>query len=447
MSELIKLKKGLDIKLQGKPEKVMFTAPRAETYALRPTDFPELTAKLLVRQGDKVKKGSPLFFDKYTPEILFTAPAGGRVLSINRGERRKILEVVIQAEENAGSVVFKKADPLSLSGDQIKKQLLKSGLWPFIKRRPYGIIAKPSEAPKAIFISMFDTAPVAPDYRFILQGQEKTFQTGLNALSRLTDGKIHLGVNQEEQGVSFMNVEIHPFSGPHPAGNVGIQIHHVLPIRKEDIIWTVNALDVLCIGRLFETGDLDLSRIVALAGPEVDRPAYYKTWLGSAIASLTEGKLKKGNNQRIINGNVLTGTKVSQDNFLGFYDTMLTVIPEGDAYEFMGWASPGINKFSASKTFLSSLFPKKAYNLNANLHGGERAFVLSGQYEKYLPMNILPVFLLKAILVNDIDKMEQLGIYEIIEEDLALCEYACASKIKVQDIVRKGIHSMIKELG
>jgi len=447
MSEVIKLKKGLDIKLQGEPEKVLFSTPHAETYALKPTDFPELTAKLLVKQGEEVKKGSPLFFDKYTPEILFTAPAGGKVLSINRGERRKILEVVIQAEENAGSVVFKKADPLSLSGDQIKEQLLKSGLWPFIKRRPFGIIAKPSETPKAIFISMFDTAPLAPDYRFILQGQESTFQYGLNALSRLTDGSIHLGVNKELHPLSFTHVEVHHFSGPHPAGNVGIQIHHVLPVRKEDVIWTVNALDVLCIGRLFKTGELDLSRIVALTGPEVDRPAYYKTWLGSAVSSLTEGNLKKGSNQRIISGNVLTGTKVSQKNFLGFYDAMLTVIPEGNEYEFLGWASPGINKFSASKTFLSSLFPKKEYKLNANLHGGERAFVMSGQYEKYLPMNILPIFLLKAILVNDIDKMEQLGIYEIIEEDLALCEYACTSKIKVQNIVRKGINLMIKELG
>jgi Na+-transporting NADH:ubiquinone oxidoreductase subunit A len=447
MSESIKLKRGLDIKLQGKSEKVLYSAPQSETYALKPTDFTGLTAKLLVKQGEKVKKGSPLFFDKYTPEIVFTAPVGGRVVSINRGERRKILEVVIQKEENAGAVIFKKADPLSLSGDQIKEQLLKSGLWPFIKRRPYGIIPNPGETPKAIFISMFDTAPLAPDFRFIIQPRESTFQTGLDALSRMTAGSIHLGVNNEEYGVAFKRVEVHRFSGPHPAGNVGIQIHHVSPVSKGDIIWTVNALDVLCIGYLFETGELDLSRMVALAGPEVERPAYYKTWLGTSIASLTEGKRKKGNNQRIISGNVLTGTKVSQNNFLGFYDSLVTVIPEGDAYEFMGWASPGIHKFSAGKTFLSSLFPKKEYILNANMHGGERAFVMSGQYEKFLPMNILPVFLLKAILVNDIDKMEQLGIYEIIEEDLALCEFACTSKIKVQDIVRKGIQSMIKELG
>jgi Na+-transporting NADH:ubiquinone oxidoreductase subunit A len=447
MSADIKLRKGLNIKLKGKAEKLLETAPTPETYAIKPTDFPGLTPKLSVKVGQSIKVGEPLFFDKYNPEIFITTPVGGNIISINRGERRKILEVVIQPDENAGYVEFKKADPLTLSSEEIKEQLQKSGLWPFIKRRPYGIIAKPNETPKAIFISMFDTAPLAPNFDFILNGQESTFQTGLNALSKLTSGKIRLGINADSETKTFQNAEINRFSGPHPAGNVGIHIHHISPINKGDIIWTINPQDVLFIGRLFETGKLDMSKIVALTGSEVEHPLYLKTKVGTKISSLVDGNLKNEKNQRIISGNVLTGTKISSDSYLGFYDSEVTVIPEGDEYEFMGWALPGIDKFSASKTFMSSFLPKKEYELNANLHGGERAFVMSGQYEKLVPMDILPVHLLKAIIVNDIDKMETLGIYEIIEEDFALCEYACTSKIKVQDIIRQGINTMIKELG
>ncbi|MCD6355099.1 MAG: Na(+)-translocating NADH-quinone reductase subunit A, partial [Prolixibacteraceae bacterium] len=392
--------------------------------------------------------GDVLFYDKYHPEVVFTAPMGGKVISVNRGERRKILEVVVETDENAGSVDFKQADPKSLSGDEVKEQLLKSGLWPFIKRRPYGIIAVPDEKPKNIFISTFDTAPLAPDYNFVVEGQLQTFQTGVDALAKLTDGKIYLGVKKDSAFEAIKDVVKVQFSGPHPAGNVGIQIANTLPINKGEIVWTVNVQDVLFMGRLFETGKVDFSKIVALTGSEIESPKYYQTILGASVSQITEGKLKKSNyKQRLISGNVLTGIQVSSICHIGFYDSQITVIPEGDEYEFMGWATPGIKKFSASKTFFSRLFPKKEYELNANMHGGERAFVLSGQYEKLVPMNILPVQLLKAILVNDIDKMEQLGIYEVIEEDFALCEYACTSKIKVQDILRTGINTMIKELG
>jgi len=450
MSDVIKLKKGLNIRLKGVAEKVLEQAQLPETYAIKPTDFPGLSPKICVKAGQDIKTGEALFFDKYNPEIIFTAPIGGQVVLINRGERRKILEIVIQPDANAGSVEFRKADPLTLPGDEVKAEILKSGLWPFIKRRPYGIFAKPAENPKAIFVSAFDTAPLAPDYDLIIKGQEKTFQTGINALTKLTSGKVHLGLSAETGSKSFEtinNVEKTYYSGPHPAGNVGIQIHNKLPINKGDIVWTINPQDVLFIGRMFETGKLDFSKIVVLAGSEVTRPRYFKTRLGAKISSITSGNLKTDVKNRIISGNVLTGTKISDDNYLGFYDSAITVIPEGDNYEFMGWATPGLEKYSAGKTFLSSLFPRKEYSLNANMHGGERAFVMTGQYEKYVPMDILPVFLLKAIIANDIDKMEQLGIYEIIEEDLALCEYACTSKIEVQDIVRRGINTMIKELG
>ncbi len=448
MSDVIKLRKGLNIKLKGSAEKKVEELSAPQTVALKPTDFTGLTPKLSVKVDYEVKAGDALFYDKYHPEILFTAPFGGKVVSINRGERRKILEVVVETNKNAGAAEFIKADPKSLSGDEVKEQLLKSGMWPFIKQRPYGIIASPEKKPRAIFISTFDTAPLAADIDFLMQDQLDTFQTGVDALTKLTEGDVFLGVKKDSPFSKTKNVKIQQFSGPHPAGNVGVQIHHISPIIKGEVVWTVNVQDVLFIGRLFESGKVDFTRTLALAGSEVEDPQYYKTILGAPVSSITDGRLKKVDyKQRIISGNVLTGTRVKPQHYLGCYDNLGRVIPEGDEYEFFGWAAPGFDKHSASNAFLSKLFPKKEYALNANLHGGERAFVLSDQYEKVVPMDLLPVFLLKAIIANDIDKMEQLGIYEVVEEDFALCEYVCTSKIKVQDILREGINTMIKELG
>jgi Na+-transporting NADH:ubiquinone oxidoreductase subunit A len=448
MSEVIKLRKGLNIKLKGSAEKVLNKLPIPATVALKPTDFLGLTPKLSIKAEAEVKAGDALFYDKYHPEIIFTAPVGGKVVSVNRGERRKILEVVIETSKNAGSVKFKKADPTSLSAEEVKEQILKSGLWPFIKKRPYGVIASPDEKPVSIYISTFDTAPLAPDYNFIIDGQLGTFQTGVNALAKLTEGKVNIGINADSAFTGVKNVVVNTFNGPHPAGNVGVQIANTNPINKGDVVWTINVQDVLFIGRLFETGEINLTKTFAVTGSEIKEPKYYQTVLGAPVATLTDGKMVNADyKQRIISGNVLTGTKVKTQCYLGYYDSQITVIPEGNELELFGWADPGFGKFSASKTFFGKLFPKKEYTLNANLHGGERAFVVSGQYEQLVPMNILPVQLLKAILVNDIDKMEQLGIYEVIEEDLALCEYACTSKIEVQKILRTGINTMIKELG
>ncbi|HYQ57740.1 MAG TPA: Na(+)-translocating NADH-quinone reductase subunit A [Draconibacterium sp.] len=448
MSEVVKLRKGLNIKLKGSAEKALDKLSVPATVALKPTDFPGLTPKLSVKVDTEVKAGDALFYDKYHPEILFTAPLGGKVVSINRGERRKILEVVIATDEKVGSAEFKKADPSTLTAEEVKEQILKSGIWPFIKKRPYGIIANPEEKPRAIYISTFDTAPLAPDYNFVLDGQMDTFQTGVNALAQLTEGKVNLGVSKDSAFTSLKNVEINTFEGPHPAGNVGIQIANTSPINKGEVVWTISVQDVLFIGRLFETGKVDFTKTIALTGSEVKTPKYYQTTVGAPVASLIGGKLVDADyNQRIISGNVLTGTKISAKSYLGFYDSHISVIPEGDEYEFLGWADPGFNKFSATKAYFGKLFPKKEYTMNANIHGGERAFVLSNQYEKLVPMDILPVYLLKAILVNDIDKMENFGIYEVIEEDFALCEYACTSKIEVQKILREGINTMIKELG
>ena len=450
MSKVINLKRGFNIRLKGEAEKILGTSTDTDKVALKPTDFPGLVPKLLVKAGQVVKAGEPIFFDKYNSEVFFTAPTSGEVLEINRGERRKVLEIIIKADGKNESVSFTKADPKSLSAEEIKEQLLKSGLWSFIKQRPYGSLAKPSQTPKHIFVSCFDSAPLAPDYEFVFSGQTALLQAGINALAKLTSGKVHLGIRPEQANGVFSglkNVEINQFSGPHPAGNVGVQIHQISPVNKGEVVWTIAPQAIIYIGKLFETGKLDFSKIIVLSGSEIKSPKYFKTYHGAHLGNILKGATQKAGNERIISGNVLTGTKVSSDNYLGFFDSQITVIPEGDQYEFMGWADPGFNKFSPGSTFFGKLFPKKAYVLNANLHGGERAFVLSGQYEKYVPMDILPVYLLKAILANDIDKMEQLGIYEIIEEDLALCEYACTSKVKVQEIVRQGLDLMMKELG
>lgn len=448
MSETIKLRKGLNIKLQGSAKNDIESLPVPAMVALKPTDFPGLTPKLAIKADDEVKAGQALFFDKYHPEILFTSPVGGKVALVNRGERRKILEIVIATDTKVGSVEFTKADPEKLSAEQIKEALLKSGMWPFIKKRPYGIIASPNDKPQSIYISTFDTAPLAPDYSFILKDQLGTFQTGINALAKLTEGKVNLGVTPGSVFNSVKNVSINTFEGPHPAGNVGVQIHQVKPINKGDLVWTINVQDVLFIGRLFETGKVDFSRTVVLSGSEVENPKYYKTVLGAPAGEFVSGKLKKAKGkQRIISGNVLTGTKISTDCYIGYYDSQVTVIPEGDYYEFLGWAMPRLNKFSFSKSYFSWLNKNKAYVADTNLNGEERAFVMTGQYEKVVPMDILPVHLLKAIIADDIDKMEQLGIYEIIEEDLALCEYICTSKIEVQKLIRRGINLMIKEMG
>ena len=449
MSKVIKLKRGLDIRIKGEAAKVLEIAHTSGKIALKPGDFPGLTPKLAVKAEQEVKAGEALFFDKYHPEILFTSPVSGKVTAINRGERRKILEIVVETDGKYESLDFIKAAPKSLSREQITDQLLKAGLWPYIKQRPYGIIANPSATPRDIFISCFDSAPLAPDYEFIMKGQEKTFQTGIDALAQLTNGKVFLGLNGKVENSVFdsiKGVETNRFIGPHPAGNVGIQIHHISPINKGDIVWTIHVQDVLFIGRLFETGKVDFSKIVALTGSETQKPQYYKTISGAEIATIIKGKTAKKHKERIIGGNVLTGTTIEEDGYLGYYDQTVTVIPEGDYYEFAGWAMPRLNKFSASRSYLSWLMPKKVYTPDTNLNGEERAYVMTGQYEKVLPMDILPVHLMKSIIADDIDKMEKLGIYEVIEEDMALCEYVCTSKIEVQSILRKGFNLMIREL-
>lgn len=446
----VKIKKGLDIRMVGKAALNLISAPETELFALKPTDFPGLTPKLAVKPETTVKVGSPLFFDKYRPEVKFTSPVSGKVVAVNRGERRRILEVVVKSDNKNTPVQFITGDVSSMKEEEIKAILLSSGLWPTLRQRPFNIIANPDDKPRDIFISGFDTSPLAPEMNFVLQDSSISFQTGVNVLSKLTGGKIHLGVKEEtfEKSIyqSIQNIEITKFSGPHPSGNVGIQLHHVRPVNKGEVVWVINPQDVVMIGRLFEKGVFDPERIIAFTGSEVLNPVYYKTKLGVTINEMAEANVS-GTNLRYISGNALTGTAIHREGYLGYYDQQITVIPEGNYHELFGWGMPRFNKFSTSRSYFSWLMPKKEFVLDTNLHGGARAFVMTGEYERVFPMDIYPVQLLKAILIGDFDLMENLGIYEVAEEDMALCEFVCTSKTEVQSILRKGFDFMIKELG
>lgn len=450
MSQVIKLKKGLDILLEGEAKRELTRLPLVHAYALKPEDFPGVTPKLLVHVDDEVKVGTPLFFDKYRPQILFTSPVSGKVSAIVRGEKRKILEVVITPEAEQVYETFDVPAIEATDREQIKALMLKAGLWPMIIQRPFGIVANPQDTPKSIFVSGFDSAPLAPDMNFVLENEAENLETGFALLGKLTDGKVYLGLKNGTSGVlnQVKNAEIRLFEGPHPAGNVGVQIHHIDPINKGDVVWTVDVQHVAMIGRFFRTGRVDMSKIVALTGSETAQPRYFSVITGLPINSIVRQKELRSQTEkvRIISGNVLTGRRVEPEGYLGFYSNQVTVIPEGDTYEFLGWGMPRLNKFSVSRSYFSWLSPKKHYRLDTNMNGGVRAYVVTGLYDKYLPMDIYPLYLLKAILAGDIDKMENLGIYEVIEEDFALCEFVDPSKTEMQAIIRQGIDLMIKEL-
>ncbi|MGE0561126.1 MAG: Na(+)-translocating NADH-quinone reductase subunit A [Flavobacteriales bacterium] len=447
MSKEIKIRKGANIKLKGSAEKLYTNPANVSEIVLKLSDFPTLIPKLIAKVGDKVKAGTPLFFDKENDKIMFTSPISGEVTEINRAEKRRIVEVKVKADGQNLFESFKQADPLTLSKEEILDNLLRSGVWPLIRQRPYDVIANPNDKPKAIHVTALDTAPLAPDYGFIVHGQAEIFQLGLNALSKLTDGKVHLNVNgndnPDEVFTNVKNVQINRVSGPHPAGNVGIQAHHIDPVNKGEVIWTLRALDVLTIGRLFKDGKYDASRTIAFVGSKVKSPKYVRTVLGANISDIINGNVEAGG--RYISGNPLTGTQIAENGHLGYYDYQLSVIPEGGNAQFFGWIAPGFDKFSLSRTFMSWLTPNKEYDLNTNMNGEERAFVVTGEYEKVFPMDIYPVYLLKAMITEDIDNMEKLGVYEVAPEDFALCEYGCTSKIETQKVVREALNLVKKE--
>ncbi len=449
MSKVIKIKKGLNISMLGTAEKIIKKANQAEYYAVKPTDFKGIRPKLVVKVGDKVKAGTPLFYDKFQPEVQFTSPVSGEVTAINRGERRVILEVVVRADATIEYEEFQFGDSTNLSKEEIVAVLQQSGLWPTIRQRPYSTIANPDDSPKAIFISAFDSAPLAPDMDYVAKEYIDYFQKGIDILSKLTEGTIHLNINADypaaETFTKAKGVQINKFTGPHPSGNVGVQINKIDPINKGEIVWYTYPQEIITIGQLFDKGIYDATKIIALAGSEVQNPKYYKILNGASIKNIIDGNVNDGEH-RYISGNVLTGSKISDDGFVGYYDNQVTIIPEGKYYDFFGWATPGFKKYTASRALLSWLIPGKKYRLDTNIHGGQRAYVMTGEYNKVFPMDIYPVQLIKAIMVEDIDKMEQLGIYEVDEEDFALCEYVCTSKIEVQSIIRTGLDLMKKEM-
>ena len=451
MSEYIKIKRGLNIKMVGEAGKTIANLPLADTFALKPPNFIGVTPALCVQQGDEVKAGTALFTDKNEQAIKLCSPVSGEVAEIVRGEKRKILEIVILADKEIEYVDFPKANPSDLAKEEIIEELLNSGTWPLIRQRPFGIIANPKIIPKSIFISAFDSNPLAPDYDFIMQGNDPAFQTGLDALGKLTGGILHLNVKADTAPASiFLNakgVQVNKVAGPHPAGNVGVQIHHIDPVNKGEVVWCINPQDILIIGNVFMKGKFEAWRTVAVTGSQVKNPRYYKTLIGASVKNMVADAGLKEGLSRIISGNVLTGKQITGEGFLDFYDSQLTVIPEGHEPEFMGWLKPGFGKMSMSRTFFSWLTPQKKHDLSTNMHGEERPFVVTGEYEKVLPMDIYPVYLLKSILVEDLEMMENLGIYEVVEEDFALCEFICTSKIESQDIIRKGLDLIRKELG
>ena len=450
MSNNIYLKKGLDLPIAGAAVQQTKKVIVPDVVAVKPTDFRGLVPKLLLREGDKVLAGTPVMADKMSQNILFASPVSGVVEKVVRGEKRKLLEVRIKADAQQEYVDYGVKNVADMTADQIKEALLSAGLWPAINQRPYGIIANPQAKPKAIFVSAFNTAPLAADTEFVLKDEFNNIQTAINALNKLTDGGVHLSFNAENySGTPFHrleNVIQHTFEGKHPAGTVGVQIHHISPIRKGETVWTVSLLMLAAIGKLFTTGKYDVKRKIAVTGPMAIEPAYVEAYPGIAIKDLKDF-YDPSLDLRYISGDVLTGTNVGKGGFLGFFDNQVSILEEGDKYEMFGWAKPFRPAlFSTSRTYFSWLTPNKKYNMDTNLHGGPRAFVVNDVYSKVLPMDLYPVHLFKACLANDIDKMEKLGIYEVLEEDLALCEYVCPSKIDIQQIITDGISLMLKEM-
>lgn len=449
MSMNIKISKGLNIPLEGQADKVYGTASASDTVMVKPTDFKGLTPKLLLKEGAEVKAGTPLFFSKDHPDVKIVSPVSGEIAEIVRGAKRKILGVKILADKETR---FEDFGPLAAnaSNDDVKAKMVDMGLISLIKRRPFGTVARPSDKPKAIFVSGVDTAPLGADYDFIVHGQGASLQAGFDALGKMTLGKVHYTIHSDLTSAKELKdvtgVEKHSISGPHPAGNVSVQINHIDPINKGEVAWTVSIQDVLVIGKAMLTGRFDASRIVGVVGPAATAPKFYRTVIGASMKSL----IGDTGSNRVISGNILTGEKVGADGYLGYFHKEITVIAEGDSPKFFvtdGWAGAGLNKYSMSKAYFSWMMPKKKYKLDTNNNGEERALVVTGQYENVFPMDVLPQHLLKAIIIQDIELMENLGIYEVDEEDFALCEYICTSKTPVQEIVKNGLLLLERELG
>lgn len=450
MANVIKIKKGLDIRLQGAALAQGYPASLSDRCAIVPDDYAGLVPKVLVKVGDVVMAGTPVIQDKNRPEVLFVAPFSGVVESVDRGERRKLLRVVIKCDKENKLLSISTKHPSESTPEQIKSALLQAGIWPFIRQRPYDVVADPRVEPRDIFITGFDSAPLAPDMDYVLKGQEADFQTGLDALAKLTAGKVYLSISSSQQSkalVEAKRVVLTRIQGKHPAGNVGVQINHIKPVNKGETVWTLSAQDVLYIGRLFNKSAIDLSRTIALTGSLLVKAGYVSTYPGAQITPMVKSNVAQGVVARYISGNPLSGVQIAPDGFLSAYAQQITVIPEGnEVHELFGWALPGFSRFSTTRQYFSWLMPGRLWNLDARIKGGHRAIIMSEEYDKVLPMDILPEFLIKAIIAGNIDKMEELGIYEVAPEDFALCEFVDTSKTELQKIVRDGLEMLRKEM-
>ena len=451
MSNDIKIKKGLNINLKGDAEKTTENAIISNYCTIRPEDFHSIIPKLVAKEGTKVKAGETVFYNKDAEDMKFVSPVSGEVVEVARGERRRIMAIKIQADKEQTYVDFGKFNLDAADADKVKAHLLASGCWPFIKQRPYDVIANPNKSPKAIFVSGYASAPLAADYDYVLQGKEAEMQAAITALGKLTEGQVHVSVGKNSNSplAGLSGITLHKVSGPHPSGNVGTQINKIDPINKGEVVWTINPQDLVVIGELLLTGKFNAERIVALVGSSVKKPRYFKTKIGSEIATMVyDNGVDKDGNDRIISGNVLSGKQIKPDGALDYYSNTVTVIPEGDDYEFFGWNKPVFNKISTSRAMTFSwLNPKKKYDLNTNTNGEHRAFVVTGSYEEVFPLDIYPLQIMKSCLVEDLDAMEQLGMYEVAPEDFALTEFVCVSKQPHQAIIRKGLDVMYKEIG
>lgn len=449
MSKDIRIKKGLNINLVGAAELATSKATLSNVYVINLQDFYGISPKMLLKEGAEVKAGEALFYNKNHEEMLFVSPVSGELVEIKRGERRKIVSLKILADKTQEQIEHQVPNLSSITSAQVKATLLKSGCWPFIKQRPYDVIANPNTTPKAIFISGYASAPLAADVAYVLQGKERELQAAISALATLTPGKVHVSYGTSNTPLSSLKgVEFHKVSGPHPSGLVGTLINKIDPINKGELVWVVAPQDLVIIGELLLTGNYNAERTIALAGSSVKKPQYYTTKIGAEIATFLYASGVNAEKFRVINGDVLTGTKTSPDGYLGYYNTTVTAIPEGDDYELFGWNKPVFNKISTTRAFTFSwLSPKKKYDLDTNTNGEHRAFVVTGQYEEVFPLDIYPMQLLKACMVQDLDEMEQLGLYEVIPEDFSLTEFVCISKQPHQKIIREGLDLLQKEIG
>ena len=450
MSKDIKIKKGLTINLKGEAAKTLYKAPRSRTFAIRPKDFHLITPKMVVKEGAKIKAGDVLFYSKNDESIKFVTPISGTLTRIERGAKRVITEILIEADPQDSFKEFGILNPDAAQADVIKELLLSSGCWPFIKQRPYDVIANPNQNPKAIFVSGYTTAPLAADLDFTLQGKETQLQAAITALSKLTEGSVHVSIGKKGNSPlkGMTHCEIHQVSGPHPAGNVGTQIGKINPVNKGEVVWTVAAQDLVIIGDLLLTGKFNAERVIALAGSCVKTPKYYSTKIGAEFSTFVYDSGLAEDNSRIISGDVLSGTQISPKGHLGFYANTVSIIPEGDDYELFGWNKPVFDKISPSRALTFSwMMPKKKYDLDTNTNGEHRAFVVTGNYEEVFPLDMFPLQMLKACMVKDLDQMEALGMYEVAPEDFALTEFVCVSKQPHQKIIREGLDLMYKEIG